>query len=73
MACKTCDMKDEWIGDSIATHYVVNIPSNLYNVRQVNESVKVGDGNNVSYDKIGDLDFKIKDRKESQCTLLYKM
>ena len=66
-----CDgsIRDQWIGDSGATHNITNSKKGLYNVRDTKYKVMIGNGTEIDVSAIGDLGMKIKNKNGSTCDI----
>ena len=62
----------EWIGDTGSTHHVTKSEKSLYNIRNTDATIIVGDGTIVKYYLEGDLDldFNNSDNNKVEMTLL---
>ena len=73
MTCECEDsLRNEWIGDTGATHHIINNSKGLYNIRKDDDEVKIVDGSVVKIKLIGDLNLKVKNRDQQICNLTLK-
>ena len=60
------DMKNEWIGDSGATHHISNPLLGMYNLKKCNDKVRIPDGTNVGVEWLGDIDILIENKSKNE-------
>ena len=59
---KNDQMKKMFIADTGASSHMMNSDKGMFNIREVNTSVKVGNGESLRCNKIGDVRIKVKQR-----------
>ena len=62
-----------WLCDSGATCHLMNDPTGVYNVIEINETGIIGDGNGLKITKKGKLDMKVEQNNGSTCDLTFNV
>ena len=65
--------ENTWLCDSGATCHLMNDPTGVYNIIEINETAIIGDGNGLKIMKKGQFDIKVKQNDGSTCDLAFDM